>query len=724
MRGTGKQSEADGAPISSILAVGIVGTGYIADFQARAIADNGSTTLKAVCDTNLRNATTFAAKWNVASTFDSLESMLRGQKIDCIHLLTPPDQHFRLAKVALENDVSVFLEKPMCVSATESDELVELARSRKLYLGVNHNFSFSDAFERLRRILSSGLLGQIDHVIFNYFYELPQIRSGPFDIWMLREPGNVILETAPHLVSALFDLVGVPERPTVSADRPVTLPNGRQVFRRWRIRTTSGRTAVDININFGPGFPQRAILVRGLFGSAAVDFDANTCIVDRRTPLDPDLDRCKRSWQAARQLSSQSFQTLADYILGKLKLRKRGNPYDNSIRGSVSAFYDALHARSVLDNRIAGGRGRDVINYCVELIESAKLDPVTISPPQRAAVTTQPTVLVLGGTGFIGRELISQLLAAGYCVRAMVRGSSLALSNIDSNRLEVIAGDIRNKADLEGAISGIEFVYHLARAQEKTWEEYVKNEIEPTRLVAEICLRANVKRLVYTGTIDSYYAGAKAGTITETTPLDRDIERRNYYARAKAASETILTEMQQKQRLPLAIFRPGIVIGRHGNPFHWGVGRFSENICEVWGDGNNTLPFVLVEDVAAALVRGIEVPGIEGHSYNLIDAPLVTANDYLDELQRRAAMKLTVYHRPIWRFYLTDLGKWIVKVGVRHPDRVRIPSYRDWESRTQKAIFDCDRTRIELGWTPAASRQKLFDRGLGDALDSWLAATQ
>ena len=400
---------------------------------------------------------------------------------------------------------------------------------------------------------------------------------------------------------------------------------------------------MDININFGPGFPQRAISVRGLFGSAAIDFDANTCIVDRRTPLDPDLDRAKRSWQAAGQLCSQSMHTLVDYILGKLKLRKRGNPYDNSIRGSVSAFYDGLRAQSALDNRIDGGRGRDVIKYCVELIDSAMLDAVTATIPDRAPVATQPTVLVFGGTGFIGRELITQLLAAGYCVRAMVRGSSLALSNLASDRLEIVSGDIRNKADLEKAISGIEFVYHLARAQEKTWKEYVTNEIEPTRLVGEICLKANVKRLIYTGTIDSYYAGAKAGTIDlrKYRLSIGTLSVEGIMRVLKLVPRQFLTEMHQQQRLPLV----QDISPRNCDRSAWQsvplgcVGRFSENICEVWGDGNNILPFVLVEDVAAALIRGIEVPAIEGHSYNLIDAPLATANDYLDELQRRAGSK-------------------------------------------------------------------------------------
>ena len=139
-------------------------------------------------------------------------------------LLTPPDHHFRLAKVALEYGVHVFLEKPMCVSTHEADELIALANNKGLFLGVNHNFCFSDAYVRLRNALSSGSLGPIDHLTFIYLYELPQIRNGPFDSWMLRNPGNVILETGPHFVSALFDLIGSPEQPVVSADRLIRLP--------------------------------------------------------------------------------------------------------------------------------------------------------------------------------------------------------------------------------------------------------------------------------------------------------------------------------------------------------------------------------------------------------------------------------------------------------------------------------------------------------------------
>ena len=364
-----------------------------------------------------------------------------------------------------------------------------------------------------------------------------------------------------------------------------------------------------------------------------------------------------------------------------------------------------------------------MIGGCTNIIRAANIEPaVTPEPSRRSALTAQPTVLVLGGSGFIGRELIRQLLACGYCVRTMMRGSGAALENLQNNQLELFRGDLRNKVDLATAMQGIEFVYHLATSEAKTWDESLRNIVEPTRLVGEACLAAGVKRLIFTGTIDSYYAGAKAGTITEQTPLDRSIERRNYYARAKAAAEDILMEMHRTRRLPVVIFRPGIVIGQGGNPFHWGVGRFSESVCEVWGNGNNKLPFVLVADVASALLRGIQVAGIEGRSYNLVDAPLLTAHDYLAELQKSAGIKLSVYYRSIWHFYAADLAKWAVKLAVHHPDRARIPSFRDWESRTQRAFFDCGRARAELDWEPASDRQRMIAEGIGGSLESWLAA--
>jgi nucleoside-diphosphate-sugar epimerase len=246
----------------------------------------------------------------------------------------------------------------------------------------------------------------------------------------------------------------------------------------------------------------------------------------------------------------------------------------------------------------------------------------------------------------------------------------------------------------------------------KRWEDYYNEDVLGTKLVAECCVEAGVKRLLYTGTIDSYYAGRRAGIIREETGLDPHIHRRNYYARAKCVAEAVLLDMHREQQLPVVIFRPGIVLGPGGSPFHWGVGMWSGNaVCQVWGDGDNPLPIVLVSDVAAALVRAIDAEGVEGQSFNLVGDPCLSAKEYITELERCLHARLDMHATPIWKFYMTDMAKWCVKCLVRHPDR-KLPSYRDWESRTQRARFDCTKAKQLLNWSPTTDRSRILEEAI------------
>ena len=704
----------------STLRAAIVGTGYIADFHARGLQNARDVDLVAVCDANAAVARAFGSSWGVPS-YSALERLLAQERVDVVHITVPPDLHHRLARMALEAGASVFLEKPMCVSAEETSDLLAIAASKGLTVGVNHSMLFEGAFLRLRDHVRAGRLGPLDQLTFNYLNELAFIRLGPFNNWMLREPGNALLEIGPHPISGLIDLVGVPDEIDVLADRDLVLPGGSRVYRRWSIQARAGRASAQINLDFGPGFPQRTVTARGLTGAAVADLDANTCTLDRRTTAGPDFDRYKRSLALASQLRSQARSTLTDYILTKAKLRKRGNPYQLSIQDSVTSFYEGLRSPDGLDRRNSGQFAQSVIETCERIISSAKLKSGSRRTIVRPRAGLKPNILVLGGTGFIGRQLIKQLLAKGHEVRAAARGSSVQLEEIGSDRLEIVRADMRSEADLARILDGVEYVFHLATTAAKTWNDYVEREIEPARALARACLERGVKRLIYTGTIDSYYAGSRAGRITEATPLDPKIKRRNVYARAKAAVEELLSEMHRTEGLPVVIVRPGIVIGEGGNPFHWGVGKWaSEGLVETWGDGENKLPLVLVDDVASGLVKAMEVPGIEGRSYNLIDLPMLSARDYVHAIEKMGGFRVEVHPRPIWRYYLADLMKWPVKLAVGHPDAQRVPSYSDWESRSQKATFDCSTTRNDLGWTPASDPERMVTEGIGRSFAGWL----
>jgi nucleoside-diphosphate-sugar epimerase len=424
----------------------------------------------------------------------------------------------------------------------------------------------------------------------------------------------------------------------------------------------------------------------------------------------------------ARAMAAQARRTFSQYALSKLKLAPEGNPYGIGIARALKAFYAGLGAP--LDRRLTPELGSDLVELCSVIgqmgLGRPSATPARCAPEGQASGTSvledgrdsPAEILILGGTGFIGQELARQFVAKGQRIRLLVRDPGRVPEDLKSPQVEIVTGDLLQTDDLQRAIAGSRFVYHLARANVKSWSEYTSQDIEVTRHVAELCLRNEVKRLFYTGTIDSYYAGASAGTITEATPLDPRIAWRNLYARAKAASEEILVAMHRERGLPVVIFRPGIVIGRGASPLHWGIGMWSWNaICQVWGQGRNPLPLVLVEDVAQALRAALDAPGIEGQSFNLVAETDLSAMDYLAALEKEAGISFQKAPTPPWRFYATDMVKWLIKQMVRHPDE-RKPSYRDWETRTQRARFDCTKAREVLNWNPTCNREEIVRRGI------------
>ncbi len=704
----------------SVRRVGLVGAGYIADWHAQGLRSVENVELVAVCDRAPARAQTLAVKFGVAHAYGSLEEMLASEKLDAVHVLLPPDHHFEAARTALEAGVNVFLEKPMCDRSAECEALVRLAEERGLRLGVGHNFLFAEPYEQLRRDLRGGVLGRIDEVRITWHKALPQAVHGPFDAWMLRDPRNILIETGPHLVAQMLDLVGEPEEMKARASNPIELPTGRKFYRRWQVNAYKGKAAVELRFSFVPGFGEYTIHVRGSLAAATVDFERNTYTLDEHRPCDPDFDSYEMNVNRAKSLKWQARRNLWKYALSKMHLCARGNPYGASIARAMDAFYDS----QTLDERVDGRTGTKVIGICEKVGELANLpaeELVAWTAPAVVQAVVAPRILVLGGTGFIGSELVRQLIASGHTVRLLVRSVAGIPEQLrKSGKLDCRIGDLANRQDLLLAMEGMECVFHLARANVKSWADYQTLEIEATRRAGECALEDGVKRLIYTGTIDSYYVGGKAGTITEATPLDPKIERRNLYAWAKADSEEILMRMHREQGLPVVIVRPGVVIGRGGSPFHWGVGMWwNDSVCQMWGTGKNKLPLVLVEDVAAGLIRAMEKQGIEGKSFNLVGEPCLSAEEYLDEMDRAGGIKIQRHATPSLRFYLKDLAKWVVKVAVGHKDR-RFPSYRDWEGRTQGAVFNCTAARTTLGWEPVRSRDELVRRGIKEPLKEYL----
>src|SRR5262249_17874083 len=138
-----------------------------------------------------------------------LETMLAKKELslDVIHVLLPPDLHAGAACAIIDAGLHVLIEKPMAVSAVQCAELLDRAQVRGVKIGVNHNFLFTPVYESLKNDLTAGKLGRPDHVRITWNRGLDQLQSGPYNLWMLRDPKNIVLEIGSHSVVAMLDLV-------------------------------------------------------------------------------------------------------------------------------------------------------------------------------------------------------------------------------------------------------------------------------------------------------------------------------------------------------------------------------------------------------------------------------------------------------------------------------------------------------------------------------------
>jgi nucleoside-diphosphate-sugar epimerase/predicted dehydrogenase len=685
--------------------VGLLGTGYIAAHHKNALETAKQANIAAVCDLNSTKSQEFARIIPNCRAYSHLNEMLENEQLDVVHILTPPDQHYEQAKMILNKGISVFIEKPMCSTSLECHSLCELSHQHHALLGVNHNFLFFSAYLKLKKALADQQLGEVDHITITWHSNLEILKHGPYGGWMFHEPQNLWLETGCHISSMLLDLVDEYEIVWVDADKEMSLPNGKHIYRQWTVFGKAGKTTFEMRLSYTPGFEDKSIELCGFTGHAKVDFTRNTFLLKRHTSYSLPFDIYHMNKRESLSLLRQGYQNIQNYILSKLKLVPYGDPYAASIASSIHHFYDALGQK---ENNLRGKFGPRVIEFCEKALAKTRLNsnPAAHRPSQHQ----KSEILVLGGAGFIGQALTKELLKRGKKVRLLTRDPSKVESL--KGDLDIINGDILSTEDLQQALKGIKTVYHLATAHVKTWKDYQEYDINATKKVGDASLEAGVERLIYTGTIDSYYAGKHGEIITEQTPLDPYIHRRNYYAQAKAAGEQYLKALHQDKNLPLVILRPGIVIGTGGSPFHWGVGMWHYNsVCQYWGKGAHPLPFVLVDDVVSGLILSMEKPNIEGQSFNLIDAPLLSAQDYIHSLEETLHAKIEAIPTSLTSFYTLDCFKYGVKVLVGHKDR-RLPSWRDWSSRTQRATYDCTKAREQLGWRPASNKAHLIERGI------------
>jgi 2'-hydroxyisoflavone reductase len=238
-------------------------------------------------------------------------------------------------------------------------------------------------------------------------------------------------------------------------------------------------------------------------------------------------------------------------------------------------------------------------------------------------------VLVIGGTLFIGRRLVAELLKAGHSVAILHRRNRHDFSK----RVENLAADRNDAATVRRAIGERRFDVVFDNVYD--WERGT------TAAQVEATVHAmgnHLKRYVFMSSVAAYGDGLNH---YEGDPLAPD-NHSDSYVRNKAMTERALLRLHRKTGFPVVTFRPPFVYGQE-NPFYreaffWDRLRAGRPII-IPGDGTRLMQFIHVKDLVAALLRSMDVDEAVGEAFNVANPKSLTQLEAVRELARAAGKK-------------------------------------------------------------------------------------
>lgn len=245
-------------------------------------------------------------------------------------------------------------------------------------------------------------------------------------------------------------------------------------------------------------------------------------------------------------------------------------------------------------------------------------------------------VLVIGGTLFIGRNLVAELLRAGHRVTVLHRRPGHRLGR----RVGEIVADRNDPVQVRSALAGHRF--------EAVFDNVYDWERGTTAAQVEATVQACGPRLtsyVFMSSVAAYGDGLNH---YESDPLAPD-NHPDPYTRNKATTERMLFRMHQRTGLPVTTFRPPFIYGPE-NPYYreaffWDRMRMGRPII-IPGDGHRLMQFVYVHDLVAACVRAIEEPNAAGEAFNIGNQRPISQSELVAALGQAAGVEPAVVRVP------------------------------------------------------------------------------
>jgi dTDP-glucose 4,6-dehydratase len=306
-------------------------------------------------------------------------------------------------------------------------------------------------------------------------------------------------------------------------------------------------------------------------------------------------------------------------------------------------------------------------------------------------------VLVTGAGGFIASHLVENLLGAGAHVRAFVRynsrGEAGYLREIkERNRLEIVAGDLRDPDAVDQAIMGEHVVFHLGALISIPYSyfhpvEVVETNVNGTLNVLMACRKYMVEKLVHTSTSEVY------GT-ARSLPIDEEhtLQGQSPYSASKISADKLVESFYCAYSMPVMTLRPFNTYGPRQSARAVIPTIISQALSRdviYLGNLETRRDFTYVEDTVRGFIRAGEVDVVNGEVINLGTGVDIS---------------------------IGDLAKKIIEM-IGHPVRIEREEQRlrPEKSEVMRLLSDNQLAREKLVWRPEVS----LEEGLQKTID-WI----
>jgi dihydroflavonol-4-reductase len=226
-------------------------------------------------------------------------------------------------------------------------------------------------------------------------------------------------------------------------------------------------------------------------------------------------------------------------------------------------------------------------------------------------------VLLTGGDGLLGSNLVRELLSREYSVRVFVE-KGRNTGTLDGLDIERLTGNILSFSDLKNAVRGCNYIIHTA-AVTSLWpsrSEITRQiNITGTRNVISTALDCHIERMIHIGSANSFGSGPKNDPGDENRPFNAGKYRLDYIDTKYQAQNEVLEAVRLKG-LPALVVNPTFMIGPYDSKPSSGTMIMSVATSKVPGYTRGGKNYIYVKDVAVGIVNAFDMGEI-GECYIL-----------------------------------------------------------------------------------------------------------